>query len=120
MLVGDAASLIDPFSGEGIGNAMLSGKKAAEQALACFQKDDFSAEFIQNYDKIIYKKIWSELSLSHKMQKLLKFPWLFNFVANKANRNPSLNKMFTMMFDDLDMRKELSKPGFYWNLLLGR
>jgi len=30
LLVGDAAALIDPFSGEGIGNAMVSGRLAAE------------------------------------------------------------------------------------------
>ncbi|HEU4366142.1 MAG TPA: geranylgeranyl reductase family protein, partial [Candidatus Krumholzibacteria bacterium] len=30
MLVGDAAGLVDPFSGEGIGNALDSGKVAAE------------------------------------------------------------------------------------------
>jgi len=29
LLVGDAASLVDPFSGEGIGNAMVSGEIAA-------------------------------------------------------------------------------------------
>jgi flavin-dependent dehydrogenase len=32
MLTGDAAMLIDPFTGEGIGNAMMSGMLAAQQA----------------------------------------------------------------------------------------
>ena len=32
MLLGDAAGLIDPFTGEGIGNAMASAKFAIEVA----------------------------------------------------------------------------------------
>ncbi len=43
MLVGDAGSLIDPFTGEGIGNAMISGMYAADQAMAARQKNDYSA-----------------------------------------------------------------------------
>jgi geranylgeranyl reductase family protein len=120
MLVGDAASLIDPFSGEGIGNAMLSGKKAAEQAIKCFENRDYSAGFMSNYDETVYQKIWSELSLSHRMQKLLNYPWLFDFVVNRASRSPSLQKMFTMMFDNIDIRRELSRPRFYWDVLRGK
>ena len=120
MLTGDAAALIDPFSGEGIGNAMLSGKKAAEHAMKCFENNDFSATFIAQYDESVYRKIWQELKLSHQMQKLIKYPWIFDFVVNRARRSPSLQKLFTMMFDDLDLRKELSRPGFYWNMVRGK
>ena len=120
MLTGDAAALIDPFSGEGIGNAMLSGKKAAEQAIRCVRENDFSAEFMAQYDHSVYQKIWQELKLSHQMQKLIKYPWIFDFIVNRAMKSPSLQKVFTMMFDDLDLRKELSRPRFYWNVLRGR
>jgi geranylgeranyl reductase family protein len=43
MLLGDAASLIDPFTGEGIGNAMISGRLAAERILALRKEGDASA-----------------------------------------------------------------------------
>ena len=42
VLVGDAASLIDPFSGEGVGNAMLAGKIASGVILDCLKSNDFS------------------------------------------------------------------------------
>jgi geranylgeranyl reductase family protein len=43
LLLGDAAFLVDPFSGEGIGNAMASGEIAAKILADCFSKGDFSA-----------------------------------------------------------------------------
>ncbi|MDW3647444.1 MAG: geranylgeranyl reductase family protein [Bacteroidia bacterium] len=117
MLVGDAASLIDPFTGEGISNAMMSGIFAAEWAQKSISDQDQSSSFFQKYDAEVYRRLGKELDLSYKMQKLVRFPWLFNFIVNKANRNPSLRTMFTMMFENLDIRKELSKPSFYWDLI---
>lgn len=117
MLVGDAASLIDPFTGEGISNAMTSGRLAAEHAKLCFQGNCFDADFMYQYDQAVYKKLWNNLSVSYKLQKLLKYPWIFNLIAKKANKNPSLNLLFTNMVANGDIRKELVKPKFYFRLL---
>lgn len=117
MLVGDAASLIDPFTGEGISNAMMSGIFAAKWAEQSIKYQNQSANFFSSYDAEVYRRMGKELDLSYQMQKLVRFPWLFNFIVNKANRNPSLRSMFTMMFENLDIRKELSKPSFYWDLI---
>ncbi|MEO0897351.1 MAG: geranylgeranyl reductase family protein [Bacteroidota bacterium] len=119
MLTGDAAGFIDPFSGEGIGNAMLSGKGAAEQAMRSFQTGDLSMEGLKGYETYMKKKIGRELQISYQMQKLVRYPRLMNFAVRKASTNPSLQSMMSMMFDDLDIRKELAKPSFYWNLLWG-
>ena len=61
ILTGDAASLIDPASGSGIGNAVLSGKLAAEQVMKCFATKNFNADFIKAYDKKLYNIIGTEL-----------------------------------------------------------
>lgn len=79
MLCGDAASLIDPITGEGIGNAMLSGKLAAHQAERCFKEGDFSANFISAYDDSVWAALGKELTLHANAQKLLrKVPVLIN------------------------------------------
>jgi menaquinone-9 beta-reductase len=71
ILTGDAASLIDPISGDGIGNAMLSGKLAAEQAIACFKANDFSAPFIRSYDIKLMKAIGGELKTHYYARRVL-------------------------------------------------
>jgi geranylgeranyl reductase family protein len=117
MLVGDAASLIDPFTGEGIGNAVISGMIAAKYAGECIKANKFDAAFTQGYDELVYKRMWSELSLSRRMQKLLGYPFLFNMVVNKANRSKLLSETISSMFDNIDLRNRLKSPLFYLKLL---
>lgn len=98
MLVGDAASLIDPITGDGIGNAMLSGKLAAEQALKCFEANDFSDLYMSQYEKVLYNTLGSELKLHHRIQQLLfKMPVLLDVIFAAGN-NRVLNKLFKKAF----------------------
>ena len=81
MLTGDAASLIDPISGDGIGNAMLSGQLAAAQAIACFRENNFSATHMKAYDAALLKKIGKELRSRYNMQRALsKAPFLLDII----------------------------------------
>ncbi len=117
LLVGDAASLIDPFTGEGIGNAMFSGMLAAKHIKSAVEKNCFDEKFLSAYTKEVYEKLWSELRTSHTLQKLSKHAWLFNFVINKASKSKRLRDSIMRMFDDLGARKRLSNPFNYLKLL---
>ena len=116
-LVGDAASLIDPFTGEGIGNAMISGNWAARRAVECLAAERTDAAFTADYDRNVYRQLGDELMLSYQLQRLAAYPRLFNFVVRKASRNPVLKETISCMFEDLDMRERLRKPSFYFKLL---
>jgi flavin-dependent dehydrogenase len=120
LLLGDAASLIDPFSGEGISHAMVSGRHAADWAGRALAARDYSSAFLRGYDAAVYNRLGQELRLSRAMQRLLNYPALFNFIANRAANNPTLAETLSMMFLDLDMRERLRRPGFYLKLLLGK
>ncbi|MFD1186068.1 NAD(P)/FAD-dependent oxidoreductase [Pontibacter rugosus] len=117
MLLGDAGALIDPFTGEGISNAMISGRWAAEQAANCLQEQKFTAAFMQGYDKAVYNRLWKELRLSRHLQKLLNYPWLFDKVASKASKNEALAETISCMLNDVDLRERLKQPSFYMKLL---
>ena len=120
LLVGDAGSLIDPFTGEGIGNALVSGRIAGETIVKAMAAERFDSEFLYSYHKNVYSQLESEINLSHKMQKLARYETLFNFVVNKAIRNQTLRETITCMFEDLDIRARLKKPSFYFKLLFNK
>ncbi len=114
LLIGDAASLIDPFSGEGIGMAIRSGRIAADHLLKGFETEKFDTKFNAQYDQKIYSKMWFELYFSHWLQKLLKYPKTFNLVINIARKSKSIQSLFTFILDNRDFKKSFLNPSFYF------
>ncbi|MFZ1687915.1 MAG: NAD(P)/FAD-dependent oxidoreductase [Flavobacteriales bacterium] len=129
MLIGDAAHLIDPFTGEGISHAMISGVHAADvaaRALSLYRTVEgrgmtsTMTATLREYDQRVWGRLGKEIAISTRLQQLANRPWLFNFVVNKAVNNPALAETISSMFNDLDMRERLKSPRFYLDLLLGR
>jgi geranylgeranyl reductase family protein len=119
LLLGDAARLVDPFTGEGIGNAMASGYLAAETATQCMTDNNFSFSSTQIYQWKINKKLVPELSLSLKLQGLARRPTLLNLVIGRASRNENTRNLLAEMLYSTDAKRKLNKPVFYLKLLLG-
>jgi geranylgeranyl reductase family protein len=116
LLLGDAASLIDPFTGEGIANAMICGMHAANVASLAIEQNDFTLSVLKDYDKRIYNRLGKEFSISTTLQKLSRFPFLFNYVVKKAIKNQTFRETLTAMFNDLDLRSSFKDPKFYWRI----
>jgi menaquinone-9 beta-reductase len=96
MLCGDAASLVNPATGAGIGQAMQSGRYAGWHALKCFEKKDFSANFMKNYDYTIRDKLWKENRQYLLMRELiLKRAWIFDRLIATGQKSKSVSKMIT-------------------------
>ncbi|MCK9400321.1 MAG: NAD(P)/FAD-dependent oxidoreductase [Bacteroidales bacterium] len=119
LLLGDAARLIDPFTGEGIGNAMVSGYIAAEIASDCLDKNNFSYLNSKNYQQVIYKKLGAELNLGLKLQSLARKKRLLNLVIGRASRHENTRELLSEMVYSNKEKKKLSKTLFYLKLLLG-
>lgn len=118
ILVGDAAHLVDPLTGEGIGNAFYSGFIAAEQIKLCFECNDFSAQYLKNYDKRVARVLGSEMKLNYKIQKLLSYPWLAKWMGRIIAGNARMIKVFSAMYNDFDLRTQLTKPQFWLKMWL--
>lgn len=87
MLCGDAASLIDPLSGEGIGQAMVSGRYAGWQAKKCFEQNNFTETFMRQYDRQVYDKFWVRHRKNYVIQQIIgRREWLLNGVINLASK----------------------------------
>ncbi|MCX8174639.1 MAG: NAD(P)/FAD-dependent oxidoreductase [Candidatus Micrarchaeota archaeon] len=117
LLVGDAACLVDPFSGEGMGNAMLSGKIAAEVADEALQAQDTGEAFLSRYPQRLWKEIGNELATSYTMQRLGKNQWLLNFVIGKAATSKKARDAIASTFSSKKARSDYLSPLFYLKLL---
>ena len=84
VFVGDAAGLIDPLSGEGIGNAIRSGKMAASwigRLLAGEVHD------LDGYRRAVEGEIEPELAVSRQLQALFQQqPWPYVQLLQRSRR----------------------------------
>lgn len=117
LLLGDAAGLIDPFTGEGIGNALYSARFAVETALEAIREDDFRAPFLKRYEDRLWQTIGDELKISTRMQRLGRVRPLLNFTINKAARNAGVSDLICGMMANAVPKKQLTNPLFYLKLL---
>ena len=109
LLVGDSASLVDPFSGEGVGNALVSGEMAARHVM----ENRGGAE----YQEELWAALGPELTNSFKMQKMSR-KWLLNWFVGKAGRKPVIQEMMTEMIASKEAQENLHSKWFLVKTLL--
>ncbi|MEM0140233.1 MAG: digeranylgeranylglycerophospholipid reductase [Ferroplasma sp.] len=56
LVIGDAARLIDPITGGGIANGMISGKFAAQVSKNAIEENNFSEQMMKTYDDMVKAK----------------------------------------------------------------
>ena len=90
--VGDAASWVDPFSGEGMHQALLSGKVLAEYMEGESGSVVFTKEAAHEYQLDMWGRLGPVLSNSLKLQKLVRRKWLLNLLLKRAARDNKRGK----------------------------
>lgn len=74
MLTGDASGHCSPISGEGIHYSMVGGLAAAQTAVQCIRKNDFSDRMLSKYEESWVKQIGSDLKWGLWLQRRLVKP----------------------------------------------
>ena len=120
--IGDSASLVDPFSGEGVGNALASSKLMCE-AWDSIESDEngqrkWGVTTGQAYQSAVWTALGAELTNSHRMQKMLKRTWLVNWMIRKASRKPKLQEMLTEMIASKEAQEKMHSKWFLLRQLL--
>jgi geranylgeranyl reductase family protein len=119
LLLGDAARLVDPYTGEGIANAMLSGMIGAEVAADALKTGDYSSKQLKEYDQRVYSELEKELMLGLRLYELGKNSALVNLVIGRASRSKKIRNVLKDIVSGMNSMKELKNPIFYAKLLIG-
>ena len=91
LLVGDAAALVCPTTGEGIGPGMMSGYIAAHFIKRAVDTNKFDDSMFKNYDREISKRLKSDIKKYNFIRKLS--PYLYNQLINILSKL-SISEMY--------------------------
>ena len=95
LLVGDAGNFINPLTGGGIHNALISANLASQIIEKAFAQNDFSRQALKVYDQQCYAAMWEGMRSSYLIQRyMLPFPWLIDLLIKRAGADSKLAKIF--------------------------
>lgn len=95
LLVGDAAGFINPLTGGGIHNALISARLAAQTAHEALKANDTSRERLRVYEERCQEEMWDSMKRSHLMQRaFLYFPFLIDWLVKWGKENSQLAQIF--------------------------
>lgn len=117
LLLGDAAGLADPFTGEGIANAMWSAKLAVETAAEAVRERSFGAASLARYDARLGQEIRPELAVAARVRQVARLRPLLDFTIRKAARHERASDEICAMIAGTLPRRRLTNPFFYARLL---
>jgi digeranylgeranylglycerophospholipid reductase len=99
IVVGDAAGMVDPITGEGICPSMISGISAGETALLCLEKNNWDKENLNEYQQRWMRKRYINTTLGDNMKELLELREIVYTIFSK-NINKSEREDFVSMIQN--------------------
>lgn len=103
LITGDAANLVNPLSGAGIVNAMVSGRLAAETVHECLKNSSTGENSLYEYENRLRQAVRKEMYASQVMIKLisLSFP-LFDLFLKSAKNSKLIPAIIHKYYPDID------------------
>ena len=119
MVIGDACGTADPILYEGIYQARLSGKLAAEVFIQALEEDDFGEAKLSQYNQLLIKHLYEEgLRYSYKIHELLYHSGLIDKIIKAAyyisQEDPEIMQSMISLFSGTQTRKHI------WKTLMSR
>jgi len=96
LLVGDAAGLVNPLTGGGIDNALISAGISADVVDEALSRQDVSRAGLERCEQWCHEAMWGSMYRSYLVQRwLFAFPWLADLLVRYAKKNSQFIQMFS-------------------------
>jgi flavin-dependent dehydrogenase len=117
LLVGDAAGFLDPFTGDGIHEALLGAILAAPVADAALGAGDVSARALAPYGAARRRAFSAKRQLSWLVQCFIGTPALMDYASARLGRRPEVALLLAGVLGDLASARDALSPAFLARLL---
>ena len=117
VLVGDAASFLDPFTGEGVYEALRGATLLAPIADAALRTGDLSAQRLAPYGAARRRAFWAKRQVCWLVQGFIATPALMDYATARLNHRPTAALTLAGVLGDLRPARQALSPLFLARLL---
>ncbi len=118
VVVGEAAHLVNPLTGEGIAPALVSGQAAAEHIHKALERGHFSAAALASYGDDIRSRYAADHRAALWLRRLLSRPGVVNRIIRKARGDKDLALTLGLVIIGVSSPTTLLKPSMVFRYLL--
>jgi flavin-dependent dehydrogenase len=117
LLVGDAAGFFDPFTGEGIFDALHGGEIAAAAIATALDAGDTSGAALAAYDTARHQAFANKRRAGWLVQAFVRSPRLMDYAIERIAARPSVRSTMTGVLGDYRDAGMVLSPRFLWAAL---
>ena len=117
-LIGDAAGLVSPLSGEGIGHALESGRLLADSLEGAFGDPRRLDLALASFDRGMRRSFATYFWWAHLLSRILSRPERFDRLVAKANRHRRLRLVLAGAMTDTAHPRELGRLGVLMRMFI--
>jgi geranylgeranyl reductase family protein len=119
LVAGEAASLVNPLTGEGIAAALESGELAAQHARHALESGDCSTAALSAYGQELHRRYGRDHRAAQVLRRLLGFPWVMNRIVRRAQHDPEFALLIGYIIVGMVSPAAALRPGPFIKILVG-
>lgn len=119
LVAGEAAGLVSPVTGEGVGPSLDSGRLAADHARRALEQGTFSAGALAAYGREFHRRFDSFHRAARLVRIGLGYPWIVNRTIRRASHDPIVAQALDGLLNNTLSPAVLLKPAIVLRILAG-
>jgi flavin-dependent dehydrogenase len=117
LLVGDAAGFFDPFTGEGIYDALRGGELAAATIGNALERGDFCARSLASYERARRQELGAKRRAGWLVQAFVRSPAMMDYAIRRLSTRPTEAATMTGVLGNYRDADALLSPRYLWRVL---